>query len=203
MLKNVFIEAVRKGLTGGNNTADSLGKYHPLLIEQYTEMAFNTHFFMIFKQDLSNYDRFCKTYKNIAVEYDSATDEYYCTLPIRVPQLPDVQEGVRRINPMKSISRKFIPLKKDSWEGWSELEAGKVDTSIGYCLDTTRVLWENNPGVDDVKMDIVRPFSEYEDTEDIPIPAGADVQIVDIVRKLMATTPNHDKQNDNIPNKLT
>ena len=49
MIKKKLIELIQESLNGGSTTPDILKQAHPLVIEKYIDMTFNTIFYNIFK----------------------------------------------------------------------------------------------------------------------------------------------------------
>ena len=203
MIKAKLIRLIESHFNGTNATADGRSKYHPLYIEQFFSLAFNHLMYRLFRADLSNFDQYCKTYTNITIQQDTATGIWYSLLPVPVVQLPDAANGVRRISGMQNNnSIEFIPLKRDSWDIWASNNVAVTSKEIGYSVRIDRVEYYKKPLIDtmEVKMDIVPLFDSYEDTDNIPIPSGADIDLFQIIQQLMSGRMPSDKVNNNIPN---
>ena len=199
MIKEKLIKLVQSKFTGVNATADTRNQYHPLYIEQYLNMAFNTLIYTTFRKDLSNLDQYCKTYHDVPVLHEESTDTYYSLLPVPVVQLPDAANGVRRISGMQNkYTTEYIPLKRDSWDIWAQNNVAQTSKENGYCPRIDRVEYFRKPIHDAVKMDILPLFDSYESTDDIPIPSGADVKLFEIMMALMQGQQPSDKINNNI-----
>ena len=141
-----------------------------------------------FRQDLSNLDLFAKEFKHVAVLQDEDTEDYYCLLPAQTCQFPDSAEGVRRVRKMKSNSLDFVPIQMDSVDTF----AGMIDVedpTVGYSVANDRIKWERDPGVSEVRMDLVIPFELYEYEDYIYVPSGQDENLELSVAKFIEGTP--------------
>jgi hypothetical protein len=133
------------------------------------------------------------------VLHEIATDLYYSLLPVSVIQLPDAANGVRRITGMQNhYTTEYIPLKRDSWDIWVRNNVAATSKENGYCVRIDRVEYFKKPIHETVKMDIIPMYDAYDDTDDIPIPSGADVKLLEIMINLMQGVQPSDKINNNI-----
>ena len=61
-----------------------------------------------------------------------------------------------------------------------KMEVGAVDKTVGYETITDRVLYDNiDPDVKEVQMRLCLPFSQWEMTDDIPMPEGVASLIIE------------------------
>lgn len=173
---------------------DLIKQKYPHLTNQETELwigrAWNTLLYESFKMDTSSVDFFCKQFYDIVVSKDSY-DEYYCSLPVRPVQLPDNADGVRRVMGQKNgVDVTFVPIPRDSFGVFIELDVNKIDNSVGYSTKYNKIIWERDPCVDKVKMDIVPMFEDYDDDDEVSAPMGFDVRLTFMVDQLMTGVPD-------------
>lgn len=163
-------------------------------IEFQAGRAFNQIMYDVFRNDLSNLDLYAKEYIDVPVLKNVSTDEYYCILPEEICQFPDHAEGVRRVRKMKSKSLDFVPIQKDS-ESTFEALTGGFDSTIGYSVAPDRIIWESNPGVSKVRMDLVIPFEKYDYEDTIYVPSGQDENFQLAIAKFLEGAPAENNKN--------
>jgi hypothetical protein len=208
MQKDKFIELIRTGVFGGNSTVDRLYQADPRRIELDITSALNTIFFKIFKKDPSNLDRYSKQYLSVPILYESSTQTYYSILPAQVIQFPVVGDGIWNINTMTGRDVTFNPVQMGNKEFIFDSEWKTIDDVIGYSLSGNkltdapplngRVTYFNfDPMITAVKMDLVVAFTEWGMSEDVPIPSGQDLEVLNIVRQMYGLVPIDKLNNQN------
>lgn len=199
MTKDQFIELIKRRLAGGYLTPEQLSKISSDVIEYNVSRAFNQIFYEVFRQDSSNLDLYCKEYRNIDILYDTETDTYYSILPESIVQLPDPQNGVRRINLMQNNTVRFVPVEADSIGVFDMLDVSLVSDMIKFTVNSgKRIEYYNmNPDYTKVRMSLVIPFEKYEGSDDVYIPSGQELNLADTVIKLLLNQPDEKKLNDN------
>ncbi len=166
----------------------------PQVVESCIGKAFNMLFYGAFRKDLSNLDLYAKTYKDVAVLKDEATETYYSLLPVQTVQLPDCAEGVRRVYLKQGIQqRKFVPLQKSAWN--LNLTAYKIVPWVGYCVRPDRIEYKNDPQCKSVYLDLVIPFELMDDDDPVYIPSGQDELLLQTVSGFLQGSPPVDKTN--------
>jgi len=157
--------------------------------------AFNTVLAYAFRNNLENYDLYSKTYTDIEVLQDT-NGTYYSNVPVRIMQLPDNAESVRRITAtqdQKTIL--FMPVPKDSWSTFDLLDVSKVSKSCTYSITNNRVEFAQKPATTRVAMDVVRTFLDIDDNEEISIPSGMEQLFEDHLSAFINGTPAPNKTN--------
>lgn len=198
MQKNKIIELIRSNIFGGSETVDRLYLADERRVELDIAAAINTLFFQIFKKDPSNLDRYAKTYLNVAVSYEASTETYYSILPAKVIQYPTVGDGIWDINTMTGRDITFAPIQISDRDMLYENEFDSMDDVIGYTLSGNRVNYHNFDSIiTAVKMDLVVDFTEWTSTENVPIPAGQDLEIINIIRQMYNMKPVDRLNNQN------
>jgi hypothetical protein len=198
MIKSKYIELVKSSIFGGKATVDRIHVADPRKIELDITSALNTIFFKIFKKDPSNLDRYSKSYLNVAVQYEASTQTYYSILPAKVIQYPVVGDGIWNINTMTGQDVTFNPIQMGNKEFLFESEWKDIDDVIGYSLSGSRVDYFNfDPIITAVKMDLIVDFTEWGMDEDVPIPSGQDLEVLNIVRQMYGLKPVDKLDNQN------
>jgi hypothetical protein len=132
------------------------------------------------------------------VSYEASTDTYYSILPAKVIQYPTVGDGIWNINTMQGKDVTFAPIQMNDRELLFEGEFDSIDDVIGYSLSGSRVDYYNfDPIITAVKMDLVVDFTEWGMTEDVPIPSGQDLEVVNIIRQMYNLKPVDRLNNQN------
>lgn len=183
MIKAAFIELLQT----------KFPHVHQQDIEQWIGRAWSTLLYETYKIDPSNLDFFVKPY-----EVDVLKDtygNYYSLLPIGIVQLPDSADGVRRISLKGDNSLKFFPAPKGSFSIFNELDVNLIDDGILYAVKFDKIEYSCDPGITEVKLDLVPRFESYDDEDEIGVPMGFDVKLISIVEQLINGTPPPDKQN--------
>lgn len=203
MTKIELIELVEDWLAGGDAPTDVRGRYHQKVIEKYVGMAINNILYDTYLaakkfHDFSQLDSMTTAYPNVAVLTDTDRAETYSNLPVSLIQLPD-SSALRLISPMKDQSCGFRYMTNNSQPVWGELEAMKVRDVPCYYIEGTKVFYYNTAGYEDVTrvlMKIIPPFADWDDDKDIPVIAGKEFTIFEMVTKYMVNKPKDDDIND-------
>jgi hypothetical protein len=186
MVKKQLIELIRGRIMDGSASIDRLKEADPRRIELAIAAVLNTIFYDAFRNHSSNLDTYSKKYKNVAVTLDSTTNIYYSTLPANVVQFPRVSDGIMHINTMKGVNVTFVPLKDDDTEMMYGIESDLIDDVIKYIRKGNIVEYYNfDLTITAVRMDLVVDFTEWDMDEDIPIPSGQDMNIVNMVTQYL------------------
>jgi hypothetical protein len=157
--------------------------------------GFNQIIYEVFRQDMSNLDLYCRTFPNVEILFDEETNQWYSNLPEQIVQLPDQAEGVRWILPMKGRVNMFVPVTKEGWNVHDDMPVTPYDTSVSYSPTNRRVEYDREPPVKTVKMGLVIPIEKYGANEEINIPAGQDVRLLEVVDMYIQNPPPVDKSN--------
>jgi len=150
----------------------------------HIENAWNQFIGQLFKNDSHQLDLYCKTY-DVAVTVGSPRS--YSLLPVKTIQYVDAGGGVRRIHTQCDEEMFFVPMRGIDFQIFSSLDAGLVASDIvGYMTKSDRVEYFDIPDeITSVRMEIVPAFSEYADTDDIPIPEGVAANIYGLVLQMV------------------
>ena len=153
-------------------------------VAMYIDQSFNTVAGQLFKQNPNQYDFYAKTY---IIPITHAHPHSYAILPVPVIQTTDNANGVRQIYPMCEDELAFAPMPKSGHQIYNKLTVGKVCKVVGYNLKTDRIEFLKNlpDDIKEVKAELVRPFSAYDDEEEVPLPDGSADLIIQMVMQMM------------------
>jgi len=168
---------------------------NPQFLAAVIERALMAILTYAFRGDTANWDLYTKSFPDIDVEIDS-NGNYFSTVPVRIIQLPDSAESIRRITAtgdQKTII--FISVPKDSWSDFELLDVSKVSKYIPYSITNNRIEYAKKPPVLKVTADIVRAFMDLDDSDEVSIPAGHEQEFEQLVTSMISGTPPPNKLN--------
>lgn len=195
MKKEKLIELIQENINGGSFTSDIYKIAHPLVIEKYIDMAFNTIFYNIFRQNPEELDIYGRWYWNQPVLSQNGKD--YSKLPCGIIQLPKNSSSIRRITLVDDdVSMSFINVKNSSGGILERLGTIERSGAIKYYV-SNRIWYDNINGIKEVNIFAITPFSDLDSDDDIPIPAGQDVQFLQMVLQIMQKKYNDLNSNNN------
>jgi len=152
--------------------------------------------------DIASGDEFdfvTKAYYDVDVTLDATTERYSSDLPAPILQVQGLTDGVRNINTVKGTEFSFFPITEDEWELYRGTLADTINTKIGYMVKRNEVWYYNfNTTISKVRMELVVPFSEFSNTDEVPLPAGKDQTLVQgVIDLLTQTVPKELKVDEN------
>lgn len=137
-------------------------------VATHLENAINTAIGQVI-QDPNQLDFFAKQYDAVIVPGKRP----YAMFPVPVIQFKDIAKGVRRIYAKDSNALVFVPIPGFGHQLFSQVGLDQIDDSIGYEVKTDRVMLFNlRYPIENIVMELVKPFSHWSDDEEYPIPAG-------------------------------
>lgn len=197
MTKKGLIEMVQFRLAGGDTTPQGKSKYHDGMVAAFIARAFEQIFYQIFAKDRSNLDLYAKWYDGVEVVFDSARSVYTAKLTQSLVQLPE-SEGIRRVMPDRlqkgSMDNSYVQVKIGAEEAYSNLEAGTVTKKMMY-----RVIGNNldlpfhNSNITHLSILQVVPFDKLLSTDEVYLPSGQDLTLIDLVTQMMFPKVQEDK----------
>ena len=200
---------------------DNTNKYHNNVIDHSIEHAMNQIYGDLFRNNPSDLDDYTKSYGDdespIAITLDSGTGYYYSTLPKPIVPIGDKASGVRHIRgygtPVAgSYTRQdynFVPMTRKELDLISDTYTGEYDGlsfgTIGYVvrrdkvqyygLDATTHLIIIDTG--GVGMDLLVPFTAFDDTDIVMLPFGQDKKIQEMIMVFLQQIQEPDLKDDN------
>jgi hypothetical protein len=202
LTKEKFVALVVDYLAGGTCPADLMGKYHPLVIEEYLSLVYGEILYQVNAnaidyRDFGQLDSYVKAYKDVAVLYDAERDEHYSILPASVVQFPK-NRGIRSISPLQDQRAKFWYSDNNTDDVYSELEVGKIIDRTRYYVENNRVYYRNyDHNITSLLFKLVVPFSEFSDEDNIAIPAQQNAQVFNMIVNLLRQKVAEKNTNDN------
>jgi len=154
--------------------ADAVGENFALrTVALHIENAYNSIVGQIFASNPNQLDFYAKPYE-VAITRNKG--RVFANIPVAIIQSPDNARGVRSISDKDGTCRFYaVPL----YALRSSCDAAKLSGFVFYGVKTSIVEFLNLPKqVDSVMMDLVIPFSLWDDSEDIPIPSGVADNII-------------------------
>src|SRR6056297_90169 len=198
--KKKLIELIKHRLEGESETKN-LGKLHPVVIEYNIGRTYNTLVTDAIRRNVDNADTFAVEYQSVAISQDASTEIYYSTLPANIIIIPKKAEsGVVTIQSMTNRAIQFVPITNGQWKVMDGLEVDSIDDVVGYTFKNGRVEYYNMTStiaLSAVRMELVLPFEEYDDDDDVPIQSGYDDLLFEQVVKKLIGLPDSDNLNNN------
>jgi len=195
MNKKKLIEVVQWKLTGGSLNPDVLKKYPDRVVSEHIGLALNTLLFEVFKLKSDALDSYAKDFTVDLVNNDG----WECTVPKSPMQFPGNNTGIQRIS-LKSdlVGLKFLPLSTMATGTLGRLGVVNRSGLVPYRYSAGKVLFSGNlTGYEQVVLSLVLPFGELDDTDEIMIPLGTGVSLVDTIVNLIASPKPQDSSNNN------
>jgi len=185
-------------------------EFHDMVIDRAIEKVVNQLYLETFLRDPLSIQRYVKRFGGataIPVVLDASSGLYYSAFPTNVMPVPfpDKASGIRRITTVTQGGVTFYPIDQREMELiGSGSYYSNVSSKIGYCVTQDRVEYLSMTAaiaLAGVRMDIVVPFSDYADTDEILIPAMPNSQgetFTDMVLKILGVIRPAETIDDNV-----
>lgn len=213
MTKGQFIELVKRNLQGGDAPAELLGRFDPREIELYISMAFDSLINQNpseknqYRQELGldnwKYDNLTKVFF-VPILDDPNRKKRYSEIPAHVVSVID-NNGIRMIYPKYEEQTVFLPRKATDNFLMDGLDVNQLSGLIYYTVENRKVYYSGDINCDwtEVAMKLALKFTEFEDTDEVEVPDGTDIQIMSMVLQLMLGKPPMDIVNDGTAQQTT
>ena len=164
---------------------------HRNLVEHHMAAAWTQILHDAFNKRLTFYNFYTKEY-TAQTPVKSTENQYKLTLPAAIAQIPNVAEGVRRVQSADAdftagtgAGVKYVPTNEFDMRYKDNIDAGLADsTIIGYSVRYDSIWFDKNMtaalATAGVNLLLVVPFDVYTSTEVIPAPSGKEVDLVNI-----------------------
>lgn len=213
MKKNQLIELVKRNLGGGDSPSELRGRYHEREIELYLTLAFNSFLNRNATQkaelaselgrDAWKFDALTKVY-TLDILKDATRNRYYSELPIHVLSISN-NDGIRMVFPTQEEKSAFIPRRQLDTFLMDGLDVNQLSGMIYYSLEGNK-LWYSGD-IDScwtsVMAKLVLEFNEFDDEDDINIPDGNDMQIVQMAIQMLQQKAPADIIDDSVAQQTT
>jgi len=185
-------------------------EYHYEVIDRAIEKVINQLYTETFLRSPLSIQRYVKRFGGttaIAVVYDAISGLYYSNYPTgyAIVPLPDKASGVRRVMTVAQSGVKFFPMDQRELElVTSGSYYAYTSDKIGYVVTQDRVEYYRMTAaiaLVGVRMDLLIPFSDYADTDNILIPEMPNANgetFVDMVLKILGVIRPQETLDDNL-----
>lgn len=185
---------------------DKTNKYHDRVIEAAITLAFNQGYSDIFDRDPRLLDNYTRTYggsgTTIVIAANSDTGIYESTIPVPYVPFNDKNSGVRHVASETQSDFKFYPITKREFDSMANTLTGELNANDprgyyvvrGGTLEFYGVAAVASAGC---RMDIVIPFNQHANSDQVLIPFAKDMQLVAAVIELIRTIPPVDLKDNN------
>ena len=181
MIKKEIISLIKNHVGKIDKTQD----FHLRFLEAVIERTLVEMYADMYKINPNLVNGYTKTFgitTPISIRLEANTGLHYITLPSQIVNLPCVSSGVRRIFPLGSLSVStsqsgniFVPMTATESDLLYNTDVAVVTSKVGYRVRQDKRVDLFNAGSlyalnVTVGMDLLIPFSEYADTDDVMIP---------------------------------
>ena len=195
MTKNQFVEIVKRNLDGGDSPAELRSRYHEREIELYISMAFDAvlnrkenqtkELSAELGRDSWKWDALTKAY-TLDILQDTTRDRFYSVLPVNVLSVVN-NNGIRMVCPTKEEASTFFPRWQLDTFLMDGLDVGLMTGLIYFTLEGDKIYYSGDIDCNwkTVLAKLVLKFSEFDDTDEINIPEGKDMEIITMAMQLL------------------
>ena len=184
---------------------DTTQKFHPRFLESVIERTLIEMYSDLYKVSPRLVDLYTKQYGSLTISKNNSTGAYYTTLPANIVNLPCKASGVRHIYLMGNSGNVFMPMDAREADLIFNTDVAVVSTKIGYQVrENALVEYWNAAGLfaqtPTLLMDLLIPFSEYEDSDVVLIPELTDAQGGTFIKRVLGilqVVPDADLNDDN------
>jgi len=174
----------------------------PVVFEQIISRVFNQLICDLSAKGVNNFQLLTKLFigddkTGVDVQQDTNTGMYYSLLPADISHLPDIRTGVRNVAPMTDNSVEFHPISRNRIIGRSNQTVNQISKEIFYTpgqdsdgnLTVDYIGMNSNNNVAKVKMYLLIPFEAYGEDDQVHLPGGQDMILIENVMKIIQNTP--------------
>jgi len=174
------------------NMKDDAKDIHPDHVKFALSKAWNNLLYDTFRKNPDYLDFYAKEYTGLSASLNTTTNKYEIDLPAPILQLPDssLREGLRSLTVDQWEDVEFVPQSEQQNMLLYNLDVYNVDDVISYRVKFDKVIF-NQEGSDvdlttyDFRMSLVIPFSEYDDTDELPVPSGKDEEFQNLTMQFL------------------
>lgn len=172
---------------------DKTGKYHPLVLDEAIRKVLGEMYNEIYAVNPNGLLKYTKAFGYtvpLAVSSEATTGLYYTLLPCQIITFDDKSSGVRRVSTPVQGGMSFFPMYPSEMDyALSGSNVHTVTSKIGYCVSRTRLEFYKMTGVvlsSGIRADIIVPFTEYVDTDDVMLPEHKNEKGEDFIQRVLA-----------------
>jgi hypothetical protein len=171
---------------------------HPAIIETVINGVYNQLISELSPMDLQRFEFYSKSYE-ANVSLDSSSQRYYADLPVPVVNLNRSQGGVLGVNAKDGTGHRYYPTTEREQRYTENLESGLYDRYSGYYVNRNRV-WFTNMNAErasaGVRLNLAPQFRSFSATDEVPLPAGRDYELKQLVIDMITNQQIIDLQID-------
>ena len=183
---------------------DKTAKYHNNVVDRAIESVINQVYGDLFKNNPGDLDDYTITVGDggtpIAVSQNANSLIYYSTLPNVIAPINDKASGVRHIYTVEEGETTFVPMSKREIDLAPNTYFGTLSDKIGYAVRRDRVEYYGMTiaiATAGVRMDLLIPFTEFDEDDIIMLPFGQDAKIEELVLVFLRAIQDVDLADDN------
>jgi hypothetical protein len=181
--------------------------YYDKISKPVIEVTLNTAYNQICST-MNKFDLCRKRFTGIPVVWDSSAEVYYSDYPAAI--VPTINSEMI-VSTIKGSGALFSPTTEQESRLVYTLSSNDIDNRIYTILKRERIEYENmesltdeeiedgathTPKVPTVRMDLAIEFKEFEDTDEVYMPAGKDYEVKQIALDMLRNEPIIDVRND-------
>ena len=140
------------------------------------------------------------SFKNIEVEQDNDTTEYYITVPATTMSFP-YGLGIRQVSPMKNPKYNYRPVGNGFNGLYEGMISSNLEGSIGYYQENDKLVFVNMDGTnnpDKMLLKLVLPLDGIDDDAPLNIPMDMQDECIRYIVAQYLQTPQKDTSTDNV-----
>ena len=174
------------------NMRDDAKDIHPDHVKFALSKSWNNLLYDTFRKNSDSLNFYTKEYTSQSAVLNATTNKYEITLPAPILQLPDtsLREGVRSLTVDAWEDIEFVPQSEQENMLLYNLDVYNVDDVISYDVRFDKIIFgQEGTDVDlttyDFRLSLVIPFSEYNDTDELPVPSGKDMEFQNLTMQFL------------------
>jgi len=207
MTKAEYIDFIRNSLQAVDKTA----KYHPEQVAAAINVAVNTVFYEVYKDQprifAKSMERYTTQTQLIPVNTSAVAPRYTAPVTVDIVDLPRKTGGILEIlqktlipTGLSSVTT-YIPVTTMEGEQFYGSEASLPDNVVGFSWSGARVVefWGMSvtQASNTVLARYIKQFKSYSSTDNVVLPYGQDQRIIELVREYLGAIPPKDLVNNN------
>jgi hypothetical protein len=195
MIKIKLIELIQERLNKGSVTPDIYKGAHPLVIQEYIGLAFNSIIYATFKKNPEGIDIYGKWFYDQEVKKDG--DVCYCDLPVSTMQLPRAYSVLKitKVDDVDEIS--FLPARVLASSAYGRLGVIERSGTTIYSVTNKILFKEIDPSIEKVNIFQVVPFADMNENDEVPVPGGQDSVLIDSIMEYFNDNRINDRNSNN------
>lgn len=199
--KKILAEKILRRVFGGDLPSTKPFDERDIYLQAETCYSYLVEKYLnLYGEDIQG--EFISVYEAVPVLKNTVRNRLYSTLPAQLISIRSTRNisGLRQVQGSQDEYGAFIPMRSGDATVFYGLEASGLGGSVGYFLESDKIIYENMPAYYENKTVLVKMISSiYSLDEDafIPIPASVEVEFEDLIYARI--TGIKQVKEDNIP----